>query len=808
MRSALCRSAAVGLGGAGIVALAAPSALANTMLFTTSSDWTGWTAGNGTPAVSTTYDSDGITINGAGNNPGNSGGSINVGGTSAGGSLQITDSNNLGYGTLAYSPGEAYNQALMTAIDPGSIAAYTAASGYGNGTLVAYSGTLLLNYTQPSVNAGGSYLQFGVFFNDSPDGYYHPQLQSSVVSDGTINGFTTYTATIPYSLSAGSFGNLNMGIFVNSNETLSAPVYFDSLQVYTPVVFNPVNAKWIYNGSGAWETGSNWNPSTPGVTGSTATFDSNGGTITANPTVTLSSAITLDSITFNTSAVAYTINASSGATITLDTGPSVNVLAGNHTINVPLILGTNNTTFNISSGASLTTPGVSGGGYGVVHLTGGGSLTTGLLQNVSLYVDAGTYTMQNGVDSGGYLYGITTAAGATFNLGSNNLLYNNTISGSGTYNVGSGSTVITGLFGGDTFTGTVAGSGTIAIGNNSTGSANVVSFQGNNTFTGGYVVAGGGTFAILSGVNIGAGGASNTVTLDNGNLLALASFTATQALNVTANGGTLNSGGFNVGVGAITVAAGGSLAISPQNAGGGVMVITAASLNVSAGSSIVLGNAAAHSDKTLLVTGGLSLAGSTGAWTGLIDLGGNDLIVHGGSLATLTNQVARGYNAGTWTGAGGGIQSAAAAGNSNHLTALGVIQNSVNGTATGATLYSTFDGVASSAGDVLVKYTYYGDTNLDGKVDGSDYSRIDNGFLHGLTGWFNGDFNYDGVVNGSDYTLIDNAFNSQGAALSDAVASPTAQVAGASSVPEPASASLIAMTAAGVLGRRRQRSIR
>ena len=27
--------------------------------------------------------------------------------------------------------------------------------------------------------------------------------------------------------------------------------------------------------------------------------------------------------------------------------------------------------------------------------------------------------------------------------------------------------------------------------------------------------------------------------------------------------------------------------------------------------------------------------------------------------------------------------------------------------------------------DVLVKYTYYGDANLDGKVDGSDYSRID-----------------------------------------------------------------------------------
>jgi hypothetical protein len=74
----------------------------------------------------------------------------------------------------------------------------------------------------------------------------------------------------------------------------------------------------------------------------------------------------------------------------------------------------------------------------------------------------------------------------------------------------------------------------------------------------------------------------------------------------------------------------------------------------------------------------------------------------------------------------------------------------------------------------LVKFTYYGDANLDGKVDGADYSRIDAGYLaHGAaTGWFNGDFDYDGAINGSDYTLIDNAFNTQGAAL------PATQVAG------------------------------
>ena len=104
--------------------------------------------------------------------------------------------------------------------------------------------------------------------------------------------------------------------------------------------------------------------------------------------------------------------------------------------------------------------------------------------------------------------------------------------------------------------------------------------------------------------------------------------------------------------------------------------------------------------------------------------------------------------------------------------------------------------------DVLVKYTYYGDANLDGKVDGTDYSRIDNGYLNNLSGWFNGDFNYDGVIDGSDYTLIDNAFNTQGASLAAAVA--TAQIAGdVSAVPEPVSLGLLGIGCMALLGRRR-----
>ena len=60
-----------------------------------------------------------------------------------------------------------------------------------------------------------------------------------------------------------------------------------------------------------------------------------------------------------------------------------------------------------------------------------------------------------------------------------------------------------------------------------------------------------------------------------------------------------------------------------------------------------------------------------------------------------------------------------------------MIQNSVDGTPTGSALYSMFDDEPVTNADVLVKYTYYGDANLDGKVDATDYSRIDNGYLNG-----------------------------------------------------------------------------
>ncbi len=223
-------------------------------------------------------------------------------------------------------------------------------------------------------------------------------------------------------------------------------------------------------------------------------------------------------------------------------------------------------------------------------------------------------------------------------------------------------------------------------------------------------------------------------------------------------------------------------------------------VTLNAGSTLTLSATSASSNRQLLISSGLTLPGTTGNWTAKVDLSNNDLDIPGASLATTINQIQEGYNGGKWNGAGGILSSSAAA-NTAHLTALGVIQNNQSGTAL-FTASNPFDGTTPGVSDILVKYTYYGDANLNGTVDGSDYSLIDNGFLNHLTGWYNGDFNYDGVVNGSDYTLIDNSYNRQGASLAAAVE--TSQVATTAAVPEPANFALVCIAGMGAIARRRR----
>jgi hypothetical protein len=147
-----------------------------------------------------------------------------------------------------------------------------------------------------------------------------------------------------------------------------------------------------------------------------------------------------------------------------------------------------------------------------------------------------------------------------------------------------------------------------------------------------------------------------------------------------------------------------------------------------------------------------------------LDLSDNDLIVdYGGAsqLGVVQALVNSARHGGDWLGAG--LTSSAARDNPRHNTTLGVMEaadyESIYGAGT------TFDGQAIDTTAVLVKYTYYGDTDFNGKVNFDDYVRTDNGFNNHNTGWTNGDFNGDGQVNFDDYVLIDLAFNTQGSPI-------------------------------------------
>ncbi len=174
-----------------------------------------------------------------------------------------------------------------------------------------------------------------------------------------------------------------------------------------------------------------------------------------------------------------------------------------------------------------------------------------------------------------------------------------------------------------------------------------------------------------------------------------------------------------------------------------------------------------------LRTGTLSLQSGT-----KLNLNNGSLIIDSGSLSIVTGLVRSGFNITGTKWAGTGINSATAASGNLNLYAIGVL---VNNNGSGVPIYTTgnlFAGQAPALNAVLAKYTYFGDANLNGRVDGTDYTLIDNGFgSHGtLTGWSNGDFNYDGVIDGSDYSLIDNAFNTQSATIAGVAATPAAEI--------------------------------
>ena len=169
-------------------------------------------------------------------------------------------------------------------------------------------------------------------------------------------------------------------------------------------------------------------------------------------------------------------------------------------------------------------------------------------------------------------------------------------------------------------------------------------------------------------------------------------------------------------------------------------------LTIGAGASFAV---ASGGGKVLRVTG-LSIDPA-----GTLDLANNDLIYdYSGTTpqaATIAALIRSARGTGAWTG--DGLTSSAAAADTTHSTTLGFMEATDYKSIYGAT--ATFDGEALDTTAVIVKYTLYGDADLDGGVSINDFNRLatDFGAASGQT-WLNGDFDDDGGVSINDFNLL------------------------------------------------------
>jgi hypothetical protein len=491
------------------------------------------------------------------------------------------------------------------------------------------------------------------------------------------------------------------------------------------------------------------------------------------------------------------------------------------------------------------------GGTGTFSQSGGSS-------DLGSELDVGSASFGTVSLSGGVLQSNTTFVGEFGGAGT--FLQSDGLGNLGTnvhFGDGTGSTGVASLSGGALFAALVVvgnngGSGTFLqsgslTGNNigtslvlgeGTGATGFASLSG-GTMTSPYLFVGysGGTGTFLqsagsssfkSALYVGySSGSSGTLLLSGGSMVAAE----------TIVGGSEGAGTF-VQSGSLTVSSLGTLTVASTSAislSGGTMDV---SRIISSGAINVGGGRLAITSAGTLGTGGLASIDITDS--GVVDVGSSGLVIAYGNnpspigeltqnghsqtypAGSIQRYIQSAYDGGLWDGPG--LTSTNAANDPIGLTAVGALdQNDLNNAEGGDYTGSTWMGVSiTSDNTVLVRYTYYGDTDLDGFVGPSDVNNLELGYAGVGDGWLYGDFNYDGVVNFNDVNLLD--LNYENVPLGDVrlltaaqskwllaaskgltpsqIAAFEARVA----VPEPASIGLIGAATIGLLGRRRRRA--
>jgi autotransporter-associated beta strand protein len=171
---------------------------------------------------------------------------------------------------------------------------------------------------------------------------------------------------------------------------------------------------------------------------------------------------------------------------------------------------------------------------------------------------------------------------------------------------------------------------------------------------------------------------------------------------------------------------------------------------------------------SMSILGNIESPGGPSSPSGALDLNDNDAIFrYGATLPEISAFIAHARNGGAWDQ--WGITSSVARNDPDGVTTLGAMRGSQYRALYGNS--APFNGEPVLNSDVLVKFTYNGDTDFNGSIDFDDYARIDAAFLGtGIGTWINGDSDYSGFIDFDDYALIDAAFLLQGGPLDAGVA--------------------------------------